>query len=379
MPFYQYIAYDIDDFDGDTDDDFDKSDSDFDSKNDSKNECDKTICHVTITGDEITAYAVKPEKFGSAYEVIVHVNEAAEAKEEIAEDEFIEDDDDDEPEFECGFVDSEVKTAILSESESSFDDSEIKTNLLSDLEIENEGNDFKEKKYEFKGEESKDEEIENEESDKKDDSDFGFAEIQKYVDLSNPSQFASDTISAALKMSKTTARFVSDVLIRSNVKNMSLDLVYGLSDPADTAVSYGAIHSFNASVYAYLLEAEKKSLSSYRRKRAKQLAAHLSDDVLITPDLTQKTLEADTELSFSFWLPHLYFPTLRFLLAKNTRWFIRRYVYKYYIRQSLKTIIAEQKAKRKAKKNAKKEAKKDKKELKKAKKETGNSKKKIQV
>ena len=371
MPFYQYIAYDIDDFDDGTDDetsedetsgdvgsDFGTSSSAFDSENISESACEKIAWHVTFTGDEITTYAVIPEKFSSEYEIIVHINEEAGADDEFiieadAEDEFIE---------EVG-VDGEFIGEIGSDNEfiEDEDDFEHENNPLAqsadalaeafnDFEIESGGDDEK-SSYDFDSEEDELDDLLNSAFSTLSD----LEEIKKYVDLSNPSQYAADTAGAIRKMSKTTARFVSDILIRSNIKNMSLDLVYGLSDPADTAFSYGAIHTFNASVYAYLLEMEKKSVFSYKRKRAKQISAHLCNDVVIVPDLTQEILEADTELSLSFWMPHLYFPTLRFLLAKNTRWVIRRYIYKYYIRQCLKTILAERKAKKEAKKEAKRE------------------------
>ena len=375
MPFYQYVAYDIDDFDDGTDDetsedetsgdagnDFDNSSSAFDSENTDESACEKIDWHVTFTGDEITTYAIKPEKFSSEYEILVHINEEAGAEDESieeadAEDEIIEDIDlEDEFTGEMGSEDEFIEDE---------DDSELENNPLAqfadafarafdDFEIEF-GEDDEKSSYESDSEEDELDDLLNSAFSTLSD----LEEIKKYVDLSNPSQYAADTAGALRRMSKTTARFVSDILIRSNIKDMSLDLVYGLSDPADTAVSYGAIHTFNASVYAYLLEMEKKSVFSYKRKRAEQISAHLCNDVVIVPDLTQETLEADTDLSLSFWMPHLYFPTLRFLLAKNTRWFIRRYVYKYYIRQCLKTILAERKAKKEAKKEAKRETKKE--------------------
>ena len=360
MPFYQYIAYDIDDFDDGTDDetnsdtanDFDNSSSVFDSENIGESVCEKIAWHVTFTGDEITTYAIKPEKFSSEYEIIVHINEEAsvegESTEEVdVEDEFIE-----ETDVEDEFIEDEDDSELENNPFAQFADALAEA--FDDFEIESDEDDEK-SSYESDSREDELDDLLNSAFSTLSD----LEEIKKYVDLSNPSQYAADTAGALRRMSKTTARFVSDILIRSNIKDMSLDLVYGLSDPADTAVSYGAIHTFNASVYAYLLEMEKKSVFSYKRKRAEQISAHLCNDVLITPDMTQETFEADTDLSLSFWMPHLYFPTLRFLLAKNTLWFIRRYVYKYYIRQILKTTMAERKAKREAKKEAKRKTKKE--------------------
>ena len=180
-----------------------------------------------------------------------------------------------------------------------------------------------------------------------------YEELQRYVDLSDPHAFVSDSISATFKVSKSSARFVSDCLLRTNIIKLSARSVFGLSDPADTALLFGSLHSFKAAVYAYFIEAESRSRSSRKRKKAGELAVALGENVVFVPDMSNKKFEADTDLSVSFRLLSLYIPTLRFILNKKTRWILRHYVYKYYIRQYLKTLKTERKARKEAKKSNK--------------------------
>ena len=185
-----------------------------------------------------------------------------------------------------------------------------------------------------------------------------YEEIQRYVDLSDPRAFVSDSISAAVRISKSSARLISGCLLRVNIQKLSARSVVGLSDPANTALLFGAFHSFKASVYAFLIEAESNSRSSRRRKKAGELAAAIEENVVFVPDLENKKFEADADLFISFRLSNLFNPVLRASLNKNTRWVLRHYVFKYYIRQYLKTLKAERKERKKVKKAAKKETKK---------------------
>jgi len=180
-----------------------------------------------------------------------------------------------------------------------------------------------------------------------------YEELQRYVDLSDSHAFVSDSISATFKVSKSSARFITDCLLRTNIQRLSAQSVFGLSDPADTALLFGSLHSFKAAIYAYFIEAESRSRSSRKRKKAGELAAALGKNVVFVPDMSNKKFEADADLSVSFRLLSLYIPTLRFILNKKTRWVLRHYVYKYYIRQYLKTLKTERKARKEAKKSNK--------------------------
>ena len=344
LPFYRLIIFETDDDISETALDFSELGED-DSVD--ENESEKFVCHVTFENENITAEMIKPEKYGNGYEVVIHLNET---KNSTDESEYL-------PELSEIRASAKDENKFIAKSENKpKSENSNKLENTSEFKTKSKSDDFENNKF-------NDDESEDDESDDFDFSDFYdlhdfsfsdvFEELVKYVDLSDPVQFASDTVSAASKVSNSVSRFLLYILIRSNIQELSLNTIYGLSDPADTAVSYGTIQSFNASVYAYLLEVQNKSHSSRKRKRAKQLSAHLKDDIFIVPDLTQKELEADTDMDFSVWLPYLYFPTLRFLLTKNTRWFVSQYVYKYYIRQYLKTKETERKEKRKAKKEQK--------------------------
>ena len=365
IPFHRFII-------SETDDDLSDTALDFSSMDDSADEndadSDKFVCRVTVKDEKITAEIIKPKIYGNGYEVIIHSDDIKNSADENLIRSDVENESnaeldtgpDAEPDAE---LDTEPDAEPDAESDAEPDaESDAEPDAESDAELDAES-DAESEYAEF---ESESDETDFDGFDFTDFSDLYdlynfsysevFEELVKYVDLSDPSQFASDTISAASKVSKSTSRLLIDILLRSNVQMLSLNAVYGLSDPADTAVSYGTVQSFNASCYAYLFEVQKKSHSFFKRKRAKQISAHLKNDILIIPNLTQKELKADADVSFSIWVPYLYFPTLRFLLTKNTRWFVRRYVYKYYIRQYLKTKKAERKERKEEKKSKKRES-----------------------
>jgi hypothetical protein len=99
-----------------------------------------------------------------------------------------------------------------------------------------------------------------------------------------------------------------------------------------------------------LVVVEEKSKSSKRRKKAAVLGAIIRDDIHVVPDLAEERFDADVDMSFSFWIPRAYIPTLRFLLNKNTRWVVRRYLYPYYIRHYIRMWRAERKQRKAEKK-----------------------------
>ncbi|MDR2944586.1 MAG: DUF2953 domain-containing protein [Methanosarcinales archaeon] len=299
--FYEMILSDIDDF-------ADDPKSDFVSETDAP---EKTICHVTVTDEKITVSVTESKKGGSDYEVLVHADDSsiynknkitgADIEEEAVADETVPADD-----------------AFNEENEAVRED-------------QNESDD------EFDGESDSGS------------SDFS-DEIKRYIDLSDPKQFVSDSISAAVGVSKAAARFFGDLLLRIKINNVSADVIYGLADPSNTALSFGAVHSFKASVYAYLADVENRARSSKRRKKAAEIGVALRDDIHVVPDLTGKTFEADADMSFSFSVPHFYIPALRFILNKNMRRFIRRYFYPYFIRHYIRTWKAERRQKKAEKK-----------------------------
>ncbi|MCL2862484.1 MAG: DUF2953 domain-containing protein [Methanimicrococcus sp.] len=322
---------------------------------DSKHKPDKSVCHVILEDEHVRFKTVKSNKHSSEYEIHIHSHEAAymhmtktERGEETGEREEANEMKETDEMREADVSDFEYEAADAAEHETST--------------VEDDGVDFE-------GVEDADEDDYDFEDDEEDDYDFdfGFAfenisedisnelkEMKKYVDLSNPSQFASDSISASVKISRAAARFVGALLLRTNFTELSADLIYGLSDPADTALSYGGIHSFKASLYAYFLHVEATSRFSRKRQKAGQMAAVMRDEILVVPDLSQRTAEGKTDIVFSFWLPHLCLPSLRLLLNKNSRWVFRHYVYPYFIRHSFR-IWKEERQKEKEEQRKEKE------------------------
>lgn len=340
--FYEIDLLDIDDIN-------DGSESDSDDSGP-----EKSTYHVTVTDEKISVQTTESKKTGSEYEIIVRTEETVTKDIEIS-------DGSQTVTLETPDVVSETEDiTTYGEDEIAGVDVEEETvttveTVVTDYEFDEEvppSDDSSDVPNKETCEDQK--EFDNESGDeKKQDFDFSesYDEIKRYVDLSDPQQFVSDSLSAAVRISKASARFAGDLLLRVKIDNMSADVIYGLSDPANTALSFGAVHSFKASVYAYLVNVEEKSRSSKKRGKAAEIGAILRDDIHIVPDMTNQTLEADADMSFSFWIPRLYIPTIRFLLNKNTRWVIRRYLYPYFIRQYIRTWKAERKQKKVAKKS----------------------------
>ncbi|WNY23840.1 hypothetical protein MmiHf6_11620 [Methanimicrococcus hongohii] len=370
--FYKLDLFDIDDFD-------DKNDAESIAKNaaenaDSKSDSDKNTYHVTVTDEKISVQTTESKKSGSEYEVIVHTEETASQNIEISDDsktivletpdvvsttdDVLTYDESEAPPIEIKneTVETTEKTVIDYE----FDKSESETSETSGTPVSDENVGAGEKECDSDDEDENKNADEDEDEDEDEESTLDFdelkTEIKRYVDLSDPEQFVSDSMAAAVRISKALVRLTSDLLLRIDVDQMNADIIYGLSDPANTALSFGAVHSFKASVYAYLAEVETKSKNSKKRKKAGEVGAIIRDDIHIVPDLIEKKFVADADMSFSFWIPRLYIPTLRFLLNKNTRWVIRRYLYPYFIRQYIRTWKSDRKE-RKAEKKQKKEKK----------------------
>jgi Cobalamin biosynthesis protein CobT (nicotinate-mononucleotide:5, 6-dimethylbenzimidazole phosphoribosyltransferase) len=182
-----------------------------------------------------------------------------------------------------------------------------------------------------------------------------YEELQRYVDLSDLRGFVSDSIAAAIRISKVLSRFISDCLIRADIQKLSMKTEFGLSNPADTAFLFGGLHSFKSSVYAYLISVESNSRSSRRRKKAGELAAEWGENIIFIPEMEHQKFEAEADLSVSFRLSNIFFPILRFVLNKNTRWVLRRYIYVYFIRQWIKVWKSDRKQKKENKKKSKTE------------------------
>ncbi len=337
--FYETDLLDIDDFEGgsEPDSETDVSDS------------EKSTYHVTVTDEKISVQTTESRKNGSEYEIVVHTEETVTKDIEISggSQTVI---------LETPDVVSETED-ITTYGENEFTGTAIEEEtvttvetVVTDYEFDEEVPPSADKKNVSTDETCEDQNEFDGESDDGNESDFDFSdsyeEIKRYVDLSDPEQFVSDSLSAAVRISKASARLAGDLLLRVKIDNMSADVIYGLSDPADTALSFGAVHSFKASVYAYLVNAEETSRSSKKRKKAAEIGAILRDDIRIVPDMTNKTFEGDADMSFSFWIPRLYIPAIRFLLNKDTRWVIRRYLYPYFIRQYIRTWKTERKQKK---------------------------------
>ncbi|MBZ3936197.1 DUF2953 domain-containing protein [Methanimicrococcus blatticola] len=366
--FYEIDLLYIDTFDDESDSNID-SDSDSESNN---SEPDKNTYHVTLTDEKISVQTIESRKHSSEYEIIIHTEETGtkdikisdgvqtvtlDSSEIVSETEDIITYDEDE------FIEAEIETELENESTETVETTVIDYEFEGDASRGGDAADSDGTVFTEENDDGNDDDydVDYDDDDETDDDEFDFDfsdsydEIKRYVDLSDPEQFVSDSMGAAVRVSKASARFVSDLLLRAKIDEMSADVIYGLSDPANTALSFGAVHSFKASVYAYMADVEEKSRSSKRRKKAAEIGKILRDDIQIVPDMTQETFEADTDASFSFWMPRLYIPTLRFLLNKNTRWTLRHYLYPYFIRQYIRTWKAERKQ-RKAEQKAEKKS-----------------------
>ncbi|MDL2261867.1 DUF2953 domain-containing protein [Methanimicrococcus sp. OttesenSCG-928-J09] len=349
MPFYEYVLFDSDDFEDDDFEDEDEEDDGNEAEDESENDSElpedsgenKNIYHVIVTDEKISVLTTESKKFSSDYEIIVHTDVVSETETLIIEDETAET-------VETSVIEYEVEI-----ESNSFEEISEEAGIGADEEGD------VDEDYDEIGEEDDEN---DEEIDEESDSDFfddlgdlsdlsgAYDEIKRYVDLSDPQQFVSDSIGAALRISKVSARFAGDLMLQTDIDEMEADVIYGLSDPANTAISFGAAHSFKAAVYAYLVDVEEKTRSSKKRKKAGELGAIVRDDIRIIPDLTSETFEADADMVFSFRISKIYVPTLRFLLNKNTRWVLRRYVYKYFVKQYIKTWKEERRQKKETKK-----------------------------
>ena len=378
MPFYRYDIIDFDSEDDEEETDasevdegeaevyYDEDEADEGVANEGgadkeiaeEDSLDKYVCHVMITDEDIRFRTVKPKKHSSEYEIVIHDNEtvqtdsvpageledidAAKGTDELKESAV--------SEFEYGAVEAvECETVSgedVIECETVSDEDVIECETVSDEETVS----------------SDDEDSGDEDSDEagfgydfdyeniSEDFSASLEQIKKYVDLSDPFQFATDSLLAASNLSRVIARFAGDLLLKTDVLELSADMIYGLSDPADTAVSYGGVYSFKASLYAYFLHVEATSHSLKKRKKAKQLADILKDDVFIVPDLSQETMEGEADFGFSLWIPRLYIPVFRLLLNKKSRRVFRYYIYPYYIRHSYRMWRAERRKNKEEKK-----------------------------
>lgn len=333
--FFEYVLFDLNDFENE-DESADPDDNENETGcNDSElpKDSGKSIYHVVVTDEKIRVQTTESKQHSNDYEIIVHTDEIAVKDIEISNnsDEVVS--------FETSEIISETEDVITLTS----DEAE---NLI----IENETVEKSEPvsaEYEINAagddaEETGDDENETDSDffdDLEDLSDLSgtYSEIKRYVDLSDPALFVSDSIGAAYRISKALGGFVGDVMLRTDIDEMEADIIYGLSDPASTAMSFGAVHSFKASIYAYLVDVEENTRSSKKRNKAGELGAIIRDDIRVVPDLANQTFEVDTDISFSFRISRIYIPTLRFLLNKNMRWVLRKYVYKYFIKQIIKT------------------------------------------
>lgn len=340
--FYEIDLLDIDDFDGGPESDSESAASG----------TDKNLYHVTVTDEKISVQTTESKKSGSDYEIIVRTEETVTKDIEISDGSqtvVLETPD-------IVFETEDITIYHNGEADGAGAEDETVTTVetvVTDYEFDAELSTSDDAGYESVDAVCDTLQESDEEQDEED-PDFDFSdsydEIKRYVDLSDPGQFVSDSITAAVRISKASARFAGDLLLRTRIDNLSADVIYGLSDPANTALSFGAVHSFKASVYAYLADVAEKSRSAKKRRKAAEIGAILRDDIHIVPGMTEKTFEADADMSFSFWIPHLYIPGLRFLLNKDTRWVIRRYLYPYFIRHYIRTRKAERKQRKAAKK-----------------------------
>jgi hypothetical protein len=330
---------------------------------------EKYAGYVTKTGEEIKIKTIQYQNQWEAYDVVIEILDKDENQDE-KQDGKLDENQDEESEkiqslhFQTKISDSDISDSDLEDEtpplieETDFEGTDFESAESEDAESEDtnskntdsENIDFEDidledidlEDIDFEDIGFKDIESEiNELLHDLDDLAGSYDEIQKYVDLSNPKQFVSDSLTAGSKISASSARFIGALLLRTNLKKLSLNLDYGLSDPADTAVSYGITQSFIAGIYAYLDTAAQRSRSSRKRKRCREIVAQIQNNVVITPALMEKKINIESELSGSFWIVRLYIPLIRFLINRDTRWFLRRYVWVYYIKHNLKRLYKE--------------------------------------
>lgn len=368
--FYKTDLFESDNFDEDEDDSEDedeKNSVETGDESETKSAAEKNRYHLTITDEKISVQKELCQNSYSDYEIILHTDgTAAEIKSaDFAKTENVET---------IEIEKSEREADILFQTEKSSGDfnnfNEKYDGFGNDSEDDSDNDSEPKDESDFEstdksGFESTDEPGSEAKNHLKDDFSESIDEIKRYVDLSNPKQFVSDSISAFSLISKSAARLTSDLLFQTDIDKMSANIVYGLSDPSNTALSFGAVYSFNASVCTFLSEIESESKSSKKRKKAAELNEALRNDLSITPNLTCEMLEADADFSFSFRVSRLFIPLFRFLFRKSSRKVFFGYIYPYFIKQYIRTW----KTDRKQKKEEKKEEKKAKKQQRKAKKQ----------
>ena len=294
---------------------------------------EKNACYVTKTGEEIKIRTIQYQKYWDVYDVVIEVSDKKETSIPNEEDEISISTEEDEIPASIEEDEPSIPTGEDIESDKKTDSCDIKS-------------------ADTKSDDTKSNDTESEDTDSEDiESELGklfhdlgdlsddYDDIQKYVDLSNPAQFISDSLTAAAKISISGSHLIGALLLRTNIKKLSLHLDYGLSNPAGTAVSYGALQSFISGIYAYLDAAAKRSRSSHKKRRCREIAVQIQNNVLITPKLMEKKIDLESEISVSFWIVRSYIPLIRFLISKNTRWVLRRYVWVYCIKHYLKNQI----------------------------------------
>ena len=315
--FLKYSAFETDDFEDD------EKVKQMTSQEESKT-VEKTACYVTKNGEEIKIKTTQSQKHWDVYDIVIETSDFSKEADETslsADETLLSADETNEP-----------PSSACETNESSTPISETDEQITCETSV-SENTDAVDEKTESK--DTKSEENKSFQNDM-DDLSGSFDEIKKYVDLSNPKQFVFDSLTAASKISASGSRLIGALLLRTNIKKLSVHLDYGLSDPADTAVSYGVIQSFVSGIYAYLDDAAQRSRSSRKRRRCKELASQIQNNVFITPELMEKKIDLESEVSVSFWIVRFYIPLLRFLFSRNTRWVLRRYVWVYYVKHYLK-------------------------------------------
>lgn len=171
--------------------------------------------------------------------------------------------------------------------------------------------------------------------------DIKHSEKQKYEKRSdkivekirgNETQFLTDTWIAYKKIKKHMITLATSVLLRADIEMLCIRFDYGLDNPADTAVSYGILHSFKGGVLAALNEHKNKQAGRLR-KMEERLITIIYEDVQFYPDMLEKITEFDIKVDVSYRIISFYYPILRFALRRDVWWVAKNYVYPYFIKK----------------------------------------------
>lgn len=148
----------------------------------------------------------------------------------------------------------------------------------------------------------------------------------------NPSQFVSDTVAAFKRIKSHLIQLVVSLILAANINTLEFKLYFGLSNPADTGIVYGTLHSFKGGILGALSHHINKKKNKFK-KLEKRLFDIVYKDFLFYPDMNEERLEFDFKMDISYRLISYYYPIIRFLLKRDFRVVVKNYIYPYFIKK----------------------------------------------